>query len=170
VCQTRMFEGNEDLPCPMILYVTVQCMKRGTFHPLTMSRDCEILDHEGDDKLTSQDHRMAKRKSDAGEEGSKDKKPPSPKRRPIIVTLESDPAISTDHAKIDGLLSQGKSWRSVPLSLCGIDFREIANYYPDHNADTIKKRYQLCNRVLMETFSDDDVSSINKGNDFRIPS
>lgn len=110
-----------------------------------------------------------KRKSADGNEEQKEKKPRAPKR--LKVTLDSDPAISTDHTKINVLLSQGKSWRYVPFSYMTLTLREIANYYPDHNADTIKKRYQLCNRVLMETFSVDDVPSFSKNrNDGRIPS
>jgi len=35
--------------------------------------------------------------------------------------------------------------------------REIANYFQNHNADSIKKRYQVARRVLMETFTPEDV-------------
>jgi hypothetical protein len=85
---------------------------------------------------------------------SKSKKPKIPR-----VTLESDPTISTDHAKIASLLWQKKSWRSVPRfnSILTAPYREIANYFSDYNAETIKKRYNLCRKVLMETFTPEDV-------------
>src|SRR5437762_1850117 len=57
---------------------------------------------------------MTKRKADTDENNQdptsiKSKKPKVPK-----ITLESDPTISSDHVKISGLLSQKKTWRSVP--------------------------------------------------------
>ena len=57
---------------------------------------------------------MTKRKADTDKNiqdptPNKSKKPKVPK-----ITLESDPTISPDHVKISGLLSQKKTWRSVP--------------------------------------------------------
>lgn len=105
---------------------------------------------------------MTKRKSitDATIEDAIPSKPRNPK-----ITLESDPTISMDHAKISGLLFQKKTWRSVPLNSILTELnREIANYFSDHNAQTIKKRYNLCRRVLMETFTPEDVFSPSRSN------
>src|ERR1700731_1514847 len=103
---------------------------------------------------------MTKRKSDdrdlCKEIKDDDKLSAPPRAKKAKVTLESDPTISTDHAKIASLLSQKKTWRFWPFGGTP-NRREIANYYPDHNAETIKKRYQLCTRVLRETFSAEDV-------------
>ena len=40
-------------------------------------------------------------------------------------------------------------------------FREIANYFQDHNTDSVKKRYNLCRRVIMGTFTPEDVLSLS---------
>jgi hypothetical protein len=80
------------------------------------------------------------------------------KTRKPRVTLDSDPTITKDKEKIATLLSQGKTWRfaiSFPANI-----REIANYFPDHNTDSIKKRYSICRNVLGQTFSSEDVRSV----------
>jgi outer membrane biosynthesis protein TonB len=78
------------------------------------------------------------------------RKPRTPK-----ITLDSDPAITKDNAKIATLLSQGKTWRFA--FHVSSNSREIANYFPDHNTDSIKKRYSVCRNVLGQTFSSEDV-------------
>jgi hypothetical protein len=82
-------------------------------------------------------------------------KPKKPK-----VTLHSDPTIVTDHGKIVQLLAKGKSWRFVTVSIILTITREIANYFPDHNTDSIRKRHTLCRRVIMETFSPEEVVTL----------
>ena len=87
--------------------------------------------------------------------------PPSmvPKRtkpRPPKITVHSDPTIPDDYDKIEKLLERKKTWRWICLK-CPLKIREIANYFEDHNAETIKKRYNLCRRVIMETFSPEEV-------------
>jgi hypothetical protein len=72
------------------------------------------------------------------------------------ITITSDPTIPSDYDKIEQLLKQKKSWRSYWLK-CALTPREIANYFEGHHADSIKKRYHLCKRVLMETFTPEEV-------------
>jgi len=36
--------------------------------------------------------------------------------------------------------------------------REVANYFSDYNVDSIKKRYQFCRRIIMATFTIEDVA------------
>jgi hypothetical protein len=108
---------------------------------------------------------MTKRKNDdrdLGKETKDENLSAPPRAKKVKVTLESDPTISTDHAKISSLISQLKTWRF--WSFDGLpNRREIANYYPDQTAETIKKRYQLCTRVLRDTFSPEDVPLALRG-------
>jgi hypothetical protein len=95
---------------------------------------------------------MPKRNCDSNDESlPKPKKPKMPQ-----ITIDSDPTITSDYDKISALLAQKKTWR-FPARGTRIDSREIANYFSNHNAESIKKRYTLCRRVLGETFYPQDV-------------
>ena len=103
---------------------------------------------------------MTKRKANTDENNQDPTFAKSKKPKTTKITLESDPIISTDHAKISELLSQKKTWRLVHSRIIFFDvFREIANYFQDYNTESIKKRYNLCRRVIMETFTPEDVLS-----------
>jgi hypothetical protein len=79
------------------------------------------------------------------------RKPAEPK-----ITIATDPSILDDFNKIEALLGQHKTWRS---EYCGrrLTHREIANYFENNNAETIKKRYNTCKKVIMESFSQEEV-------------
>jgi len=83
--------------------------------------------------------------------GIKKRKPVTPK-----ITVSSDPSIPSDYNRIEKLLEQKKSWRSSS-SRHALTHREIANYFGNYTAESIKKRFHLCKKVLMETFSPEEV-------------
>src|ERR1700733_2627740 len=110
--------------------------------------------------ITSQDPSLPSPKRQKNPNPTRTKKPIAP-----AVTLDSDPTIRTDHDKISALLVQKKTWRHAPRIKDFINGREIGNYFPGHNTDSIKKRFQLCRRVLMETFSPEDVPPLHAPSD-----
>jgi hypothetical protein len=110
--------------------------------------------------ITSRDPSLPSPKRLKTPNPTRTKKPKAP-----AVTLDSDPTIRTDHDKISALLAQKKTWRHAPRTKNFINGREIGNYFPDHNTDSIKKRFQLCRKVLMESFSPDDVPPLHGPSD-----
>jgi len=110
--------------------------------------------------IAGQDPSLPSPKRQKNPNPTRTKKPKSP-----AVTLDSDPTIRIDHDKISALLAQKKTWRHASRTKNFTNGREIGNYFPGHNTDSIKKRFQICRKVLMETFSPEDVPPLHGPSD-----